>query len=273
MKYSGFLIQKALERHEFMPFYQPIVEAGTAKICGCEVLARWLHPGKGLIDAEDFIGSVEANNALELMTHELLDIVSMDLKKYKFSFCDSFLFSINCNYSLLMSEPFCERLVQLLHECLSIGMSLLVELSERQDIQDFPQVQGIIIGLRAQGVQFAIDDYIGTYSDYDRLIMTRPNYIKLDKRYLSHIDCSLESQRQIDDIIGLSHYLGFTLIAEGVESTPQVKYLSQKRINYWQGYLCGAPMPAELFYYHLSLQFENDKQVRKNKTRKLVTSL
>lgn len=254
MKYSPFIINRAISRHEFVPFYQPIVKANTKNIIGCEVLARWLHPERGLLNAADFIESVEESPLLALMMMDLMNHISLNIKRFAPVIPDGFILSINCNFSLLSMPLFCEHLVRMTRHCRREGIDLLVELTEREDINRFPDMYRVTHNLRDQGVQFALDDYTGQYRDYDLLSVVHPQYIKLDKKYIASIHSEPESQRQIDNIISLSRLTDTRLIIEGIENQPQARYLQNKDIDYWQGFLCGSPMPSELLIYHLEQQ-------------------
>ncbi|EBE4966613.1 EAL domain-containing protein, partial [Salmonella enterica] len=158
MHFSAFRLQQAIRNREFTPFYQPIVCATGGEVVGCEMLARWLHPQKGLLSAGNFIPAIEATGLGGALLRGLADEVCGDGQDLARSAGRRLMMTLNLSLSLVMTPLFRPHLLALSIRLEQAGMTPVFEITEREDIRAFPQAAAVFRQLAAGGLRFAVDD-------------------------------------------------------------------------------------------------------------------
>lgn len=158
MHFSAFRLQQAIRNREFTPFYQPIVCATGGEVVGCEMLARWLHPQKGLLSAGNFIPAIEATGLGGALLRGLADEVCGDGQDLARSAGRRLMMTLNLSLSLVMTPLFRPHLLALSIRLEQAGMTPVFEITEREDIRAFPQA-AVFRQLAAGGLRFAVDDF------------------------------------------------------------------------------------------------------------------
>ncbi|WP_366540219.1 EAL domain-containing protein, partial [Salmonella enterica] len=147
-----------MRNREFTPFYQPIVCATGGEVVGCEMLARWLHPQKGLLSAGNFIPAIEATGLGGALLRGLADEVCGDGQDLARSAGRRLMMTLNLSLSLVMTPLFRPHLLALSIRLEQAGMTPVFEITEREDIRAFPQA-AVFRQLAAGGLRFAVDDF------------------------------------------------------------------------------------------------------------------
>lgn len=253
MKISEFRLKKAMLNEEFIPFYQPIVSGVTGAMSGCEVLARWLTPEIGLLQAGGFIERIEHFGLTEDLTILLANDVRNDIAELKLvtDRSNAFFLTLNINLNMLMPPIVREYLLTFSHILKKAGVNVVFEITERQDIHRFPQITDIMHTLTEQGMVFAVDDFGSGYASEDLAVAAQASFIKIDASYTADPKSTV-SAHFIDQTLQLAHKLKARVIAEGVENEVQETWLKGLGIDFLQGYRYGRPMPAGIFYYNLA---------------------
>ncbi|HHL2712861.1 TPA: EAL domain-containing protein [Yersinia enterocolitica] len=251
MKYSKAILSRAIEKNEFIPFYQPIVDPLTYNVVGCEVLARWLKPNKGFVCASDFILDIEEYGLLERLTHNLLRNMMMELERTSDSFPSGFKINVNVNVSSLNKSHFATYLLSINEELYRLNFSLITEITEREDITSFPEAKDIFKNMTLQGMNFAIDDFGTKFANFNLVDVVKAKTLKLDKIFVKNLG-NEDLERLMIKAITTSHLHGAKVIAEGIETQEQNEYLKKMNVDFVQGYLYGSPMPFEIFHQRLS---------------------
>ncbi|ELL88354.1 putative cyclic diguanylate phosphodiesterase (EAL) domain protein [Salmonella enterica subsp. enterica serovar Enteritidis str. CDC_2010K_1441] len=202
MHFSAFRLQQAIRNREFTPFYQPIVCATGGEVVGCEMLARWLHPQKGLLSAGNFIPAIEATGLGGALLRGLADEVCGDGQDLARSAGRRLMMTLNLSLSLVMTPLFRPHLLALSIRLEQAGMTPVFEITEREDIRAFPQA-AVFRQLAAGGLRFAVDDF-GT----------------------GHAGpASTVADRMIARTVSLARCQGARVIAEGIETPAQAARL------------------------------------------------
>ncbi|NTZ47757.1 EAL domain-containing protein [Lelliottia aquatilis] len=253
MKITELRLKKAMLNEEFIPFYQPIVSGVNGAISGCEVLARWLTPEIGLLQAGGFIEKIEHFGLTEDLTILLANDVRNDITELKFvtGKNNAFILTLNINLSMLMTIMIREYFLEFSRVLKKVGITVVFELTERQDIHKFPKVTDIMRTLTEQGMMFAVDDFGSGYACEDLAVAAQASFIKIDASYTADPKSTV-SARFIDQTLELAHKLKARVIAEGVENEVQETWLKGLGIDFLQGYRYGRPMPAGIFFYNLA---------------------
>lgn len=243
-------IARALKLNEFIPYYQPIVDSSSNKVVGAEVLVRWRLPNGKIIPPSSFISDVEADTGMLLrLTTQLIDQVCKDKLKIKYQ--DPLWFSINIGAGHFSNNVLLEYMKSI--RDLSDGISF--EITERQPLHDLFDVAKYVDNLKLLGHKIKIDDFGVGYGGFSYLQKINVDSIKIDKMFIDTIDTSDIKKNILESIISMAHEHSYEVIAEGVETRPQVEYLKSKGITLIQGYYYSAPVSFDGFLKLLKCGF------------------
>jgi diguanylate cyclase (GGDEF)-like protein len=239
-------IMTALEKKEFVIYYQPIVSAKTYKILGAEALVRWIHPQHGVLSPDVFIPLCEETGLIIELGDIVLRQACMQLKKWQ-----------DINNKLFMSVNISPRqlgnsaLIGLLQNTLSSAdippESLELELTENVMMDDTAFHIDIMQKIVALGIKLTIDDFGTGYSSLTYLKLLPITKLKIDKSFVTDIDKNKINNEIITIIIALAKTLGLTLVAEGVETNEQLASLKIKKCEQIQGFIFSKPVPSKDF--------------------------
>ncbi len=240
-------LARALEANEFVPYYQPVIRTLTGRWSGAEVLMRWQHPREGLVRPDLFIPFAEHSGLIVPMTRQLMRQAAEDLRPHADQFDDDFHVGIN------ITADHCQDLA-LLDDCRDFlqgfppgRVTLVLELTERELIHPTPVTHQLFAALHNLGVMIAIDDFGTGHSSLAYLREFKVDYLKIDQSFVATIGKDALSGHIVDSIIELSGKLDLGIVAEGVEDEVQRAYLTERRVEFLQGYLFGRPMPINDF--------------------------
>ncbi|MCF7353058.1 EAL domain-containing protein [Vibrio sp. CK2-1] len=241
-------MKKALINNEFVPYVQPIMNA-KGELAGLEVLIRWLKP-HGMIYPDTFIPAAEQSGLIIPITEQLMGNVAKELNPIANQLPKDFHVGVN-----ISAKHFDENHQQSLIKCCEEfkgtptgkHSELLIEITERELITDYEQTNHAISALQVMGAKLAIDDFGTGHSTLDYIKNLSIDTIKIDKSFVDLIDTGAITAQLVDNIIDLSQRLNVSIIAEGVESELQVQYLSERGVDYLQGYYFAKPMPIQDF--------------------------
>ncbi len=237
---TTFLMGNGLLNNEFIPFAQPIVnEKGI--ISGFEVLIRWKR-NNNIIYPSDFISIAEKNGMIIPITLSLFKSVYEMCVEYDSLIPKNTHLSINiCPDHLSNSNS--EGLIKVC-KLFSVfnNINLVLEVTEGQVIE-FDGIVEAVDTLKGYGVKFAMDDFGTGFSTIENIKKLKADIIKIDKQFIDLIKDENSETAFVDNIIDLSKRLGVSIIAEGVETKAQEKYLLENNVEYLQGYLYSKPIP------------------------------
>ena len=228
-------LYRALQRQEFVPFYQPVVDARQQQIVGYEVLIRWYEHGRNWISPAHFIDFAESSQLILPMTEQLLAQVLRDLPRLP---ADTW---ISVNISAIHVEG--PALVQLLEKHhWPAPHRLCFELTERKPIHHLDRALSQLSILRHHGYAFKLDDFGTGYGGFAYLQRLGLQQFKIDKMFVDHLATQGE-QPLLHGIVSFGHQTGMQMIAEGVETQEQVRLLAELGVDLIQGYVFARPMP------------------------------
>lgn len=231
-------IKKALARQEFFLVYQPVVDIETNQISGFEALMRWIHPQTGYIRPDTFIALAEEHNLINELTDYVFDCAYRDCKDLVFK--HRVHIGINVPPSYLNCKNCLENLKLNQQRFDELNLILGLEITERQLLDK--ETQSILDDVRALGIDVAIDDFGTGHTALSVMQNIRFDYLKIDKCFVDTIGIESINAPVLNSIIELGHQLNVHIIAEGVETLEQVKYLTAKGVRFHQGYYYYRPM-------------------------------
>ncbi|MDD8059211.1 PAS domain S-box protein [Shewanella metallivivens] len=238
------LIRMALDKNEFILYYQPKVNMKTGAIIGAEALIRWQSPGRGLVGPNDFLPAIE-NNVLSIELGEW--VISSALKQIKLwnNLGLDIPVSVNISAIQLQSKDFATRLAHLLAEFPEVSpRSLELEVLETSEIGDLLQVSETMHTCIELGVTFALDDFGTGYSSLSHLRRLPANLIKIDQSFIRDMLIDPNDLVIVESVVALSRSFKRDVIAEGVETIAHGTALLELGCELAQGYAIARPMMA-----------------------------
>ncbi len=239
-------LDRALARGEFRPYFQPIFDLRTGRIKGCEILARWLREDGSIVPPMNFIPLAESSGRVEAMTWQILGRALADLQPHLKS-DKEFKLSFNVVPKHLMSTGFGETLRSTVAAAKVSMRQIVVEVTERDELDDLARAAAVVRELRDHGFRVAIDDVGVGHSGLSRLKGLGANTIKIDKFFVDTITADASTATIVEMLVALARDFHMTVVAEGVETEEQVRALISCGVEEGQGYLVAAPLPFARF--------------------------
>jgi diguanylate cyclase (GGDEF)-like protein len=239
-------LRLAIERQEFILYYQPIVSLKTNKITAFEALLRWQHPDKGIIYPSTFIEIAEENGSIVPIGEWVMQTACRQLYAWKkqFATVQSLHISINLSGRQIKQFDFVDRLKQTLVDTGLNGSHLRLELTETMLFDRSEKTIDLLSKIKEHKVQLSVDDFGTGYSSLSYLHRFPIDALKIDRSFVSAINTEGRNSNIVKTIITLAHTLGIKAIAEGVETKEQLNCLRQLDCDEVQGYLFSKPIDA-----------------------------
>lgn len=252
-------LHKAIEGKELEVWLQPQVSS-SAVITGAEVLLRWRHPEKGMIQPMDFISVAEESGQISNIEEWVLEESLRLLTQWQEAGLPQTFkhLSINISPAHFMQVDFVARILNLLDRYRIKGIKIEFEITENLLIDNFKHASDTMYSLQKHGISFAIDDFGTGYSSLHYLSQLPLNILKIDRSFVSRIEHSDDDAAIIDVILITAEKLGLEVIAEGVETLAQRQLLLGRGCHLYQGFYFSRPRPHQDFYQFL---IQNDGHI------------
>ncbi len=238
-------LRRALEREEFVPFYQPQVDLISGEIIGLEALVRWMTPDDGMIPPGDFIPVAEEFGLIDGICEQMLRACSRQLLQWRQDGVPVVPVAVNIS-GRQFHQP--KRLVQSLEAILAetgLPPALLeLELTESSAMSDPEQAVSVISTLRERGLVCSIDDFGTGYSSLSVLKSFPIGKLKIDRSFVLDIANDPNDAAIVAAIVAMAHALKLKVVAEGVETQEHLEFLRNLGCDQIQGYLFSRPLPA-----------------------------
>jgi sensor c-di-GMP phosphodiesterase-like protein len=239
-------LERGLRNGEFVPYYQPVVDMITGKLLGAEVLMRWRLPDGTIRSPMSFIPMAESTGLILPMTCALMRQVRQELGPLAVGRPH---LKISFNLSAQHLEG--ERIVKDVADVFAKGpiqlSQIVLELTERQQIDNLAEARSVIASLQDIGVKIAIDDVGIGHGGLSYILKLGVDIIKIDKMFVDAIGIDRNSTTIVETLIDLAHNLRMDIVAEGVETFEQVTYLRERGIRMGQGYVFAPPLMGSSF--------------------------
>ena len=233
-------IHAALEKSQFVPFFQPLITLRTGQLAGFEVLARWQHPAAGLLPPSEFIAFAERNGWIDALTLQILE------KAFVAASAIPAPLTLAINISPFQLRDL--RLPELIHRIADTAefslARLVVEITESALVDNLQSAVAIVAELKALGCKLALDDFGTGYSSLHHLQALPFDELKVDRSFVSSMTENRESRKIVSAVVGLGQSLGLATVAEGIETQEQAEMMLWLGCEFGQGYFYGRPVPA-----------------------------
>ncbi|WP_227537939.1 bifunctional diguanylate cyclase/phosphodiesterase [Marinobacter vulgaris] len=234
-------LRNALAREQLAVFFQPQIR-DPDHLLGYEVLLRWRHPERGMVSPAVFIPIAEQSRLILPIGRWVLEQACKRLAAWQKDAARSGLsLAVNVSVVQFQSDDFIAQLEQILEQTGAPPHLLKLEVTESLLLEDPERITEIMRHLRALGIRFSLDDFGTGYSSMSYLKGLPLDQIKIDQSFVNDVTTNLASSAIVESIIGLARGLGLEVIAEGVETEEQRKWLVKHGCIHFQGYLFGRP--------------------------------
>jgi diguanylate cyclase (GGDEF)-like protein len=237
-------VRQALERGEFVVYYQPKVDLERGRITGVEALVRWDHPERGLVPPPRFIPLIEPTALVGPFTLYVIERALRQMVAWRRQGIDLEM-SVNLSARNLLDPDLPERVTVLLRQHGIPADRLTVEVTESAALVDPERAVAALETLRAGGVGVSVDDF-GTGNASIEYLATLPaNELKIDRTFITGMLEDERAEAIVRSTIDLARNLGLTVVAEGIETDAVMEHLTALGVQVGQGYLFSRPLPAE----------------------------
>jgi len=238
-------LRRAVEKHEFVLYYQPLVDVPTGTVFGVEALLRWQHPVHGLLLPEKFMAAAEESGIIVQIGHWVLREVCRQAAEWHKQ-GHRIVMAVNLSARQFAQPDLLQRVAEALDAARLRPQFLELEITESYAMQDVNRVISTLNDLKKLGVRIAIDDFGTGYSCLSYLKHFPIDTLKLDGSFLREIGTRQDQQIALG-VIALAHSLNLKVIAEGVETISQLAFLRANSCDRLQGYLFSRPVPPSGF--------------------------
>lgn len=234
-------LRRALRDGEIVPFFQPCVDIRSGRLLGFEVLARWMHPQRGLVSPALFIPIAEQNGLIG----EICTAVLRQACEIARHWPSDLRIAVNISPTQFNDRWLAQKIVAVLAQTGFPAGRLEVEVTETALVADGATARDILSALKNQGVRIALDDFGTGYSCMQSLLELPLDKVKIDRSFVTTCTTSPESRKIVAAIVGLSRSLGLPTTAEGIELPAHAEFLLSLGCAEGQGYLYAKPLPAD----------------------------
>jgi EAL domain-containing protein (putative c-di-GMP-specific phosphodiesterase class I) len=240
-------LRRALERREFVLYYQPEVDLASRHVVGLEALIRWRHPERGLVPPMDFIPAAEETGMiLPIGDWGLAEACSqIQMWREEDPRHGSLRVCVNLSARQFLREGLTDHVETLLQQSRISSRQLGLEMTESSLISNTQTALEVLGGLHTLGISLSMDDFGTGYSSLSNLHSFPFDVLKIDRSFVGRMADGDQALQIVRTIIELARVLGMDVVAEGIETNDQYRLLRQMGCRYGQGFLFAKPMPAE----------------------------
>ncbi|MFN6481627.1 MULTISPECIES: EAL domain-containing protein [unclassified Nostoc] len=241
-------LRRAVERREFLVYYQPIISLTTGRISGFEALVRWLHPIRGLVSPTEFIPVAEEIGLINAINTWVLQSACHQLSIWQHHPVtpEPLTMSVNLSARLFLQQNFVEQIDRIIYETKINPAYLELEITESVIMENSDAIKIILQQLKQRQIKLIMDDFGTGYSSLSYLHSFPFNALKIDQSFVKRMQDNKENMGLVPAMIGIANSMGMNAIAEGVETQEQLAQLRSLNCNFAQGYLFSQPIEQEL---------------------------
>ena len=235
-------LRLALDKNQFVVYYQPIFSTQTSNFIGAEALIRWSHPTKGLIAPGEFIDVAEKIRLIVRIGDWVLEQACKKIKENIIAGRKDFFIAVNVSVLQIKNKYFLQRVSSLIAKYNIPANYIELEITESVLMEDIDLSVYLFGKLKQLGVKISIDDFGTGYSSFSYLMKLPIDKIKIDQSFVKVLPEDDSSATIVRTIIKMAHELDMKVVAEGVETQEQYDFLIDEGCQFFQGYYLHRPM-------------------------------
>ncbi|WP_395408172.1 EAL domain-containing protein [Pseudoduganella sp. UC29_106] len=240
-------LRDALERREFVNYYQPKVDLRTGKLAGAEALVRWHHPVRGIIEPNEFVPVLERTGLVIAVGRQVMQRAMEDWRSWYEAGLEPPQIAVNVAPAQFRCDSLFSDIERALNTAGAHMQPLSIEITESSLVSDHSRVIDVLSRVRALDVPVAIDDFGTGYSSLAYLVTLPVDVMKIDRSFVMKMSQDAGYMGLVSTVVTLAHNLDLKVVAEGIETEEEAKLLKLLRCEQGQGYLYSRPVPADEF--------------------------
>ena len=237
---------KGLKREEFLVYYQPKVDINSRELIGAEALCRWMRRGQ-MIPPLEFIPVLEQGMEICKLDFYMLDHVCRDIRRWLDAGLDVVRVSVNLSRRHMSDPDLFDHIVDIVDRNGVPHEYIEIELTETTTDVEFKDLKRVVNGLQKVGISTSVDDFGVGYSSLNLIKEIPWNVLKLDKSMLPANEKTARGRLMFKHIVAMAHEIGTQCVAEGVETSEQMKILQENGCRIAQGFYFDRPLPCGEF--------------------------
>lgn len=241
-------LKSALRDEQFTLYYQPKVDAVTNNINGAEALIRWNHPEYGIISPSEFIPLAENSGIILDIDEWVLREACRQNKAWQDQGINHFPVSINISARHFYQNNLIPMITRILDETGLDPSYVVLEITEGTIIKDAKYSIQVMEDLTKLGVRISMDDFGTGYSSLSQLDLLPISEMKLDRSFIQGLSSDSRKSSIVRAVIELGHHMELKVVAEGIESSDDLSFLTLLKCDQFQGYLFSRPLPSGEFW-------------------------
>lgn len=238
-------LHHALERSEFIVYYQPQIDLRTGRMTGAEALVRWQHPERGLISPLEFIPIAEESGLIIPLNEWVLQTACQQARLWQKAGY-ALTVAVNLSGVEFNQSGLSQRILRILEATGLDPKCLELELTESAVVKHPETAIATLRELKFLGVKLSLDDFGTGYSSFSYLQQFPFDLLKIDRSFVRNVTEDSKNAAILIAIIQLAHSLNLKVVAEGVETFEQQEFLRQHQCDLMQGYYFSKPVPANV---------------------------
>jgi diguanylate cyclase (GGDEF)-like protein/PAS domain S-box-containing protein len=237
-------MHRALERDEFFLFYQPRIDLASGKVAGLEALLRWRHPEMGMISPARFIPVAEETGLILPIGEQVLRKALSQAAEWDHRGLLPRQIAVNLSPRQFRQLNLVSTITKALKATGFPPAKLALEITETSLMQQTSHTLDTLVELNSMGISMAIDDFGIGYSSLSYLKRFPVDQLKIDRSFVRDVSTDSDDAAIVSAIIALAQKLELTVVAEGVETEEQLRYVAEAGCHEAQGYLLGRPLSS-----------------------------
>jgi EAL domain-containing protein (putative c-di-GMP-specific phosphodiesterase class I) len=251
-------LRRAVDQHELIVHYQPVVATENGRIVGAEALVRWSHPELGILPPAHFIGLAEETGLILRVGRQVLEEACRQATEWVDDHDGPFSVAVNLSARQFQQSEQVDEIRSVLEATGLHPSQLCLEVTEGLAMADIDHTIRTLADLKSLGVRLAIDDFGTGYSSLNYLKILPVDFVKLDRAFVQDLESDPVDTAIVSAVMELTRAVGMTVVAEGVETAGQLARLSAMGCPLVQGYYLARPMTAEALTSLLRRQSEQE---------------
>jgi len=240
-------LRRAIEERHFFLLYQPQVDAATGQVIGAEALLRWRHPQWGLIEPDRFIPLAEQTQLIRPLGEMVLLQACQQARRWQDAELGNLRVAVNLSPMQFQDQDLVAKVCRVLDQTGIEPCRLGLEITETEVMRDFDHAIHCLTRFREIGLHLAVDDFGTGYSSLSYLKHFPIDLLKIDRTFVSGLPDCRDDAAIVTAIVAMGFGLGLHVMAEGVETADQERFLVDLGCAAFQGYYYGRPLSAEAF--------------------------
>jgi diguanylate cyclase (GGDEF)-like protein len=240
-------LRNALKEKEFVLLCQPQIAVQKGCIVGCEALLRWQHPIKGLLKPLSFLPAVEESGLAVPLGQWVLEEICRQSKAWETPGGPPLRIVLSLSARQFRKESLAQQIEEIFQQLGTDPQRFCLELTESMILQDVPAAGKTLARLRALGFRLQLADFGTGFGNFKSLGQVQVDYLKIDHSFVANLLSDPSAALAVRCILAVARQLGITSVADGVETTEQLRFLRDHGCDEFQGGLVSQPLLPEGF--------------------------